>query len=161
MNQCVVSERRHHEQREIGAAREVALEYGTTNVVTPGRQPLALTFVKIAPADDGPPGVARKDTPTRFDLVVEIGEMRHTRHQPNTLTVLLKADEQTSCPSRVMCHPHENTRRAPLGAKSSTAWAVPVAYCCTPRGTRTVSTSSHPETARLMTSRSLVAQARS
>ena len=76
---------------------------------------------------------------------------------PKTFTIALSFHEYTSWPSRVMCHPHENTRRAPGGAWSSTAWAVPVEYPWTPRGTSTTSTPSHPATARLMTSGSSVA----
>src|SRR6266508_4264858 len=45
---------------------------------------------------------------------------------PPIFTSALSFHEYTSCPSRVMCQPHENTRRAPGGAWSSTAWAVPV-----------------------------------
>jgi len=40
---------------------------------------------------------------------------------PTTFTTALNVHEYTSWPSRVMCHPHENTRRAPGGAWSSTA----------------------------------------
>src|SRR6266540_3780734 len=76
---------------------------------------------------------------------------------PPIFTSALSFHEYTSCPSRVMCQPHENTRRAPGGAWSSTAWAVPVEYPWTPRGTSTTSTPSHPATARLMTSGSFVA----
>ncbi len=56
-----------------------------------------------------------------------------------------------------MCQPQENTSLAPAGAWSSTAWAVPEEYCCTPQGASTVSTPSQPSTARAMTPRSLVA----
>lgn len=59
--------------------------------------------------------------------------------QLTALTTPLNVREYTSWPSRVMCHPHENTRRAPGRAWSSTAWAVPDEYydvaiifhCCT------------------------------
>src|SRR4051795_12521533 len=51
---------------------------------------------------------------------------------PTTFTSALSFHEYTSWPSRVMCHPHENTRRAPGDAWSSTAWAVPVEYPWTP-----------------------------
>src|SRR3954464_5592084 len=56
-----------------------------------------------------------------------------------------------------MCHPEENTRRAPGRAWSSTAWAVPVEYPWTPRGTSTTSTPSQSSTASLITSGSFVA----
>src|SRR4051812_1839984 len=56
-----------------------------------------------------------------------------------------------------MCHPEENTRRAPGRAWSSTARAVPVEYPWTPRGTSTTSTPSQSSTAFLITSGSFVA----
>ena len=40
---------------------------------------------------------------------------------PAIFTSALSFHEYTSWPSRVMCHPQEKTRRAPGGAKSSTA----------------------------------------
>lgn len=64
--------------------------------------------------------------------------------------------EYVSLPSRVMCQPQEKTSRAPGRAWSSTACAVPDAYCRTPQGTRTVSTPSQPSTARRTTSGSSV-----
>ncbi len=77
--------------------------------------------------------------------------------QRTTFTSPLNVREYTSWPSRVMCHPHENTRRAAGRAWSSTAWAVPDEYWWTPHGTSTVSTPSQPATALLITSRSFVA----
>src|SRR4051812_46383956 len=56
-----------------------------------------------------------------------------------------------------MCHPHENTSRAPGSAWARTAWAVPGEYSCTPRGTSTTSAPSEHATARFMTSGSSVA----
>src|ERR671919_1305273 len=56
-----------------------------------------------------------------------------------------------------MCQPHEKTSRAPGGAWSSTACAVPVEYPWTPHGTSTTSTPSQPATTRLITSGSSVA----
>jgi hypothetical protein len=64
----------------------------------------------------------------------------------------LELPEYTSWPARVMRDPHENARRVPGRAWSSTARAVPDAYWRTPRGSRTTSTASHPGTARLMAS---------
>src|SRR5512132_3729532 len=69
---------------------------------------------------------------------------------PKTLTIAFSFHGYTSWPSRVMCQPHEKTRRAPGGAWSSTACAVPVAYPWTPRGTSTTSTPSQPASARLL-----------
>ena len=44
---------------------------------------------------------------------------------PTTFKSALNLQEYASWPSRVICHPQEKTRRAPGGAWSSTACAVP------------------------------------
>ena len=50
---------------------------------------------------------------------------RAARVGPTIVTSALSFQKNSSWPSRVMCHPHESTRRAPGGEWSSTAWAVP------------------------------------
>jgi len=69
----------------------------------------------------------------------------------------LKVGQYRYLPSRVMCQPQENMRRAARRASSRTACAVPDEYWCTPQGTSTVNTSSHPSTAFLITGRSFLA----
>jgi hypothetical protein len=74
MHQLIVLDRRHHEQGEVHAAREVALEDGDAYVPAPHGQALALALFEIAPAHDGPARVAGEDPPARLYLVVEVGE---------------------------------------------------------------------------------------
>ena len=80
-----------------------------------------------------------------------------TRSSRATHPTDLKVGQYRYLPSRVMCQPPENMRRAAGRAWSRTACAVPDEYWCTPQGTSTVSTPSHPSTAFLMTGRSFLA----
>jgi hypothetical protein len=57
VDEFVVLKGLHREQREVHAAREVALEDGIAHMPAPHRQPLALALLEIAPAWAGPPDV--------------------------------------------------------------------------------------------------------
>src|SRR5687768_17140826 len=74
VNEIVVPERLDHEQGEVHAAREVALEDGVADVAAPDRQALAFALLEVAATDDGPAGVAGEDPSARLHLVVEVGE---------------------------------------------------------------------------------------
>lgn len=156
VDELVVLEGLHHEQGEVHAARDVALENGIAHVPTPHRQALTLALLEVAPRTTVH-RVSLANT-RRHASTWSLRSAKRARRAsgPKTFTIALSFHEYTSWPSRVMCHPHENTRRAPGAAWSSTAWAVPVEYPWTPRGTSTTSTPSHPETALLMTSASFV-----
>ena len=116
VDKLVVLERLHHEQREVHAARDVALEDRVTYVPTPHGQALALPLLEVTPAHDSPPRVALEHPPACFHLVVKVGETGQAGERTATFTSALSFHEYTSWPSSVMCHPHENTRRAPGGA---------------------------------------------
>src|SRR4051794_11640742 len=61
-NEILVLEGVHHEQREIYAPREVALEDRVAHVAAPHGQALTLALFKVAPSHDGPPA-CRSKTP--------------------------------------------------------------------------------------------------
>src|SRR3954467_11539649 len=71
-NEILVLEGVHHEQREIYAAREVALEDRVADVATPHGQALTLALFEVAPPHDGPPRVACKHPSARLHLVIEV-----------------------------------------------------------------------------------------
>ena len=85
VDELVVLEGLHHEQGEVDAAREVALEDGIAHVPTPHRQAVTLALLEVAPTDDGPSRVAGKHPPTGLHLVVEVGEASQTRERPEHL----------------------------------------------------------------------------
>ena len=68
--QLVVLEGCHHEQGEVHAARDVALEDGVTHMPAPHRKALALALFEVAAAHDGPPRIAGEHAPAGFDLIV-------------------------------------------------------------------------------------------
>src|SRR5690242_16898564 len=74
VNQLVVVKSIHHEEGEVDAVRDVALENGITHVPAPHGQALTLALLEVATAYDGPPRVAGEDPPGCLHLVVEIGE---------------------------------------------------------------------------------------
>src|SRR5947209_14618688 len=82
MNEFVVLERVDHEHGEVHAAGHVALENGISDVSAPDRQALALALLEIAAAYHGPARVARKNSPARLYLVVEVGEASESRKSP-------------------------------------------------------------------------------
>lgn len=82
VHQRVVFEGRDHEQGEVDAAGAVAHEQRVADVTAPHREPLAFTFLEIAPADDRPPRGAREDASAGFDLVVDVGEPKQPRDGP-------------------------------------------------------------------------------
>src|SRR3954470_9784993 len=59
-----------HEEREVDAAGDVALENGVADVAAPHGQALAVAFLEVAATHDGPAGVAGEDAAARLDLVV-------------------------------------------------------------------------------------------
>ena len=69
MDQLVVLQRGHHEQREVHPPGQVALEQGISDVVAPHRQALARAFFEVASANDGPPRVAGEDALTVLTAV--------------------------------------------------------------------------------------------
>src|SRR6266496_4435967 len=74
-----VREGRHHEQGEVDAARDVALEDRVADVPAPDGKTLALALFEVAPAHDGPARVAGEDPVARLYLVVEIREASEPR----------------------------------------------------------------------------------
>ena len=72
VDQLVIHKGLHHEQGEVHAARPIALENGITHMPAPHGQTLALALFEVAPTHDRPPGVAGKNPPARFHLVVDI-----------------------------------------------------------------------------------------
>ena len=85
VDELVVLEGRHHEEREVDAARLVALENRIAHVPAPHRQALALALLEIAPAHDRPARVAREHTPAGLHLVVEVGEADEARERAEDL----------------------------------------------------------------------------
>ena len=108
----VIFESRHHKEGKVHAARDVARQDGVANVLTPDWQTLALTFFEVAPSYNRPPRVARKHAPASLHLVIQVHDAGEASKPAGTCTSSLIFNEYTSLPSRVMCHPHENTRRA-------------------------------------------------
>src|SRR6476619_4705086 len=82
VDELVVLEGLHHEQGEVHAARDVALQDGVAHVRAPHRQALALALLEVAPTHDGPAGVAREHPSARLDLIVEVGEASQPREWP-------------------------------------------------------------------------------
>src|SRR4051794_19201472 len=82
MDEIVVFEGLDHEQREVDAARDVALQEGVADVAAPGREALAGTLLAVSAAHDGPPGGAGQHASRRLDLVVEVGEAGRPREPP-------------------------------------------------------------------------------
>jgi hypothetical protein len=74
VNEIVILKGRNHEERIVDATRDVALKNRIANVFAPHRQPLALTFFKVATSDDCPTCVTREHAPTRLDLIVNVNE---------------------------------------------------------------------------------------
>src|ERR1700694_3449646 len=58
VNELEVLEDPHHEESEVHAARDVALEDAIAHVQAPYGQALALALLEVASAHDGPPRVA-------------------------------------------------------------------------------------------------------
>src|SRR3954449_4907120 len=79
VNEIVVFEGLHHEQGEVHAARDVALEDGVADVAAPHRQALAVALLEVAATHDGPAGIAGEDALGRLHLVVEVGEASQAR----------------------------------------------------------------------------------
>jgi hypothetical protein len=73
----------------VHAAREVAGENGIAYVPTPHGQTLTLTLLKIAAAHDRPAGVAGKNPPTRFYLIVQIHKGKDPRKPAGDLLLSL------------------------------------------------------------------------
>src|SRR3954463_12498425 len=74
VQEVVVFERLDHEQGEVDAARDVAVEDGVADVAAPDRQALAGALLQAAAPHDGPARVAGEHASRRLDLVVEVGE---------------------------------------------------------------------------------------
>src|SRR5512140_2152961 len=82
VDQLVPQKRIHHEQGIVSTPRLVALEDGIAYVPAPNGQTLALPFFQVTAAYDGPEGVAGKDAPAGFDLVVDVNDARQAAHPP-------------------------------------------------------------------------------
>ena len=82
VDKFVILESSYHKQGKVYTAREVALQNGITYVPAPYRQALAISFLEVAPADDGPFCIAGKYPPACFHLVVEIREANQPREPP-------------------------------------------------------------------------------
>src|SRR6185295_19101691 len=79
VDEFVILEGRHHEERKVHAACDVALEDGVAHVPAPHRQALALALLEVAPAHDGPSRVACKHPPARLDLIIEVDDASEAR----------------------------------------------------------------------------------
>src|SRR5689334_4370310 len=82
VHEIVVFEGVDHEQSEVDAARDVALEDRIADVAAPHRQALADAFLEVAAPYDGPAGIAREDASGRLDLIVEVGEAGESGDAP-------------------------------------------------------------------------------
>ena len=111
VDEFVVLEGRHHEEGKVHAARDVTRKDGVAYLPAPHWQALALAFLEVAPAHDGPRVSLSNSRARRPGHRVHDARERASR--PTTFTSSLIFHEYTSLPSRVMCHPHEKTRRAP------------------------------------------------
>jgi hypothetical protein len=157
VNEGVVGEGFDHEEGEVDAASEVAFEDGVADVAAPDGEALALAFLEVASADDGPAGVALEDAAGGFDLVVDVGEAGETadeaedgeeRLEATGVAVLAIAGDVPAA--------GEDEAGAGLGVvEDGPGCARGVAVDA--QGTRTVRTPSQPATAFLMTSESSVA----
>src|SRR5437867_62094 len=76
MDEVVVLESRHHKEREVDAACQVALEDRVAHVAAPYGQALALALLEVASTDDSPARVASKHAPAGFHLVIQVREAR-------------------------------------------------------------------------------------
>src|SRR5262245_40529618 len=74
-----------HEQGEVHAAGAVAGEDWIPHVPAPHWQALALAFLEIASAHNGPPRIAGEDTSAGLDLVVEVCDASKTRERTEHL----------------------------------------------------------------------------
>src|SRR5215218_6020711 len=81
VDELVVPECLDHEQGEVDAAGDVALEDGVAHAPTPYGQALALALLEVAPTHDGPPRVAREYPPAGLDLIVEVCEASEARQR--------------------------------------------------------------------------------
>ena len=99
VDEFVVLKGRHHEEGKSTRRVMLLCEDGVAYMPAPHRQALALTFFKVASAHDRPPGVAGKNPPARFHLVVDF----HDAGQPpepagELLRSVLRVREYTSLP---------------------------------------------------------------
>ena len=74
VDERVILEGFDHEEGEVRAARDVALEDGVADMFAPHREALALAFLEVAAAHDSPAGVAREHPPAGLHLVIEVCE---------------------------------------------------------------------------------------
>ena len=135
----------------------VALEDRVADVPAPHGKTLALALLEVAPAHDGPARVAGEDPVARLNLVVQICEASEAREWAADLHERLELPRVHVLPvaGDVPAAREDETRFRRRVVEHRLG--VPVEYPCTPRGTSTTSTPSHPATARLMTWRSFVA----
>src|SRR5438445_6663591 len=81
VNELVVLDCRNHEQGEIYATCDIALQNGVAHVPAPHRQAHAVALLEVAAAHDGPLCVAAEHSSARLHLVVEVGEASKTRER--------------------------------------------------------------------------------
>jgi hypothetical protein len=74
VNEGVIPECLHHEQSEVDAAGEVALEDGVTDVKAPNRQPLALALLKVAASHDSPARITGEHAAASLHLVLKVDD---------------------------------------------------------------------------------------
>jgi hypothetical protein len=72
MNQVVVFQCLHHEQREVYSTGDITFEDGVTHVPTPHRQALALALLEVASSHYAPPRTTLEHPPTGFHLIVNV-----------------------------------------------------------------------------------------
>src|SRR3954453_20894777 len=112
LDEVVVLEGLDHEECEVHAAGDVALEDRVADMPAPDRKPLAVVLLEVAAAYDGPASVAGEDAPAGFHLVVEVGEACEAREatadvdeclQPPRVDVLAVAGDVPSAREHEPC----------------------------------------------------------
>jgi hypothetical protein len=78
VDELVVLEGLDHEECEVDAARDVALEDRVADVPAPDGEALALALLEVAAAYDRPACFACEDPSARFDLVIDVAEASET-----------------------------------------------------------------------------------
>lgn len=87
VHQVIIGKRLNHEKREIDPARQITRQNGITNMATPDRQTLTLSFFEIAAAHHRPPRPAVEDSSASFLLIADfdqpekLSERAENRHQ--------------------------------------------------------------------------------
>ena len=87
-DQVIVIQGLDHEQGEVDAPGEIAFQYRVADVPAPDGQLLALAFLEIAAANNGPAGFAFENSGAGLDLVAYFGK---TKQPGKSAAILIKA----------------------------------------------------------------------